>query len=252
MPKKFKPDEPPAYPAYQRLKRQLAELPGLTFTWPRPGEIRVRTIIHRGAQRPTFKYHSITQQRVLHSESLLEQEALWRLDACPYVTFISEQPVRICCTQQTGFTHIPDFLALADGAWQIIEIKRSSTVTADIMERTERLTALLEPVARYRLVTEFNLNDEVVGANCKKLLCRGRSAPSAEWQDRVIAGVRYKGHVKLSEYGWGTSQSSAAEGIAWLLLKGRLVADLSVELCGDTLVRLPLLNERPGGVLWPA
>jgi len=189
---------------------------------------------------------------VLHCESILEQEALWRLDACPSVTFICEQPARICFNGQDGFTHVPDFLALVDGAWHVIEIKRLATVTDEVRRRTDRLAALVAPVARYRLITEVDLSDEVIADNCRTMLRRGRTAPTADWQERTIAGIRRATQLPLSKYGWDDSGSVTAEGIAWLLLKGKLVADLKARLCGQTLVRAPLPNERIGEALWPA
>jgi hypothetical protein len=191
-------------------------------------------------------------QRTFHVESTLEQEALWRLDACPQVTFIAEQPMRIAYDHAGMRAHIPDFIAYVGGVWEVIEIKRQSTLTNEDMERTAWFTTELAPVARYRLLTENELQQCDLSANCRSLLQRGRNIPDADWQERAVAGVSRKQRVCLRDYGWDTTHSEEAEWIAWLILNGRLVADLTAPLTSSTVVRPRTSTDGTGVRLWPA
>ena len=237
---------------YRRFKSHLEEIPALRFHWPKPGQDRIRKIVHRGAMRPTLKYRSITMQRAFHVESPLEQVAMWHLDACPQVSFIGEQPMRISYEKDRMGSHIPDFIARVGTHWEVIEIKRLSTLRSEDTERAEWLTEALSPVARYRMLSEAEFENEATSNNCRQLLMRGRNPPDADLAERIIAGIQRDRVANLGQFDWDVLQSEAAEHVAWLILRGRLEADLSCVIGSATPVTVVADADLLEARLWPA
>lgn len=212
---------------------------GVAVTLPIPGQIRVRRIVHRGAQRPVTKVPSITLGRIVHCESVLEAELASILDACPAVVRFAEQAAVLHYLHNgSPKWHIPDFVVETDHAREFIEVKFSYDVNEDVLDRTTLLAELLRPYRiGYRLITEVEIRAGWALVNARKLLVRGRAAPTPEWA--LLAGetIRRNGVLPLSHFGWALAGSVEGAGIARQIIDGYLHVDMSREITSTTLVR---------------
>ncbi len=211
----------------------------IAVTLPISGQIRVRRIIHRGAPRPVTKVPSITMGRMIHCESVLESELASILDACPGVAGFAEQAVVLRYLHNgEPKSHIPDFAVETDQVREFIEVKFSHDVTEDVLDRTMLLAELLRPYRiGYRLITEVEIRAGWALVNARKLLVRGRAAPTPEWA--LLAGetIRRNGVLPLSHFGWTLAGSVEGAGIARQIIDGYLHVDMSREITSSTLVR---------------
>lgn len=211
----------------------------IAVTLPTPGQIRVRRIVHRGAPRPVTKVPSITLGRIVHCESVLESELASILDACPGVARFAEQAVVLRYLHNgEPKSHIPDFVVETAHAHEFIEVKFSRDVSEDVLDRTGLLAELLRSYRiGYRLITEKDIRAGWALTNARKLLLRGRVAPTPEWALQACETIRSHGALALSHFGWDIPGSSAGAGIARQIIGGHLQVDMSREITSSTLVR---------------
>jgi hypothetical protein len=205
---------------------------------PDDGTVRVRNLVHRGAPRPVTKVPSLTLDRIVQCESVLEADLAWILDACPGVTAFAEQAAALRYRHDNDLRwHVPDFAVWTDEGLEFVEVKFASDVCPEIRARTTRLQGLLSPYQiGYRLVMETEIRGGAALGNAHKLLVRGRVHPSDIWTTQACDEVRRRGGVPLSEFSWSVSESEAAAGIARLIIDGHLRLDMSADISASTQV----------------
>lgn len=221
-----------------RLLPSDSDAGDLAISLPRPGQVRVRRLVHRGAPRPTTKVPSVLLNRIVQCESVLEAELASILDVCPGVVWFAEQPAVIhYMIAGVAKSHIPDFAVATRNGCEFVEVKFEKDVTDQVAERTARLTARLRPYGMgYRLVTERDIRIRPKLRNARQLLIRGRETTPLVWAIQAYETVRRRGFVPLAEFGWNQPGSFEAGGIARQILEGRLHLDMSKEITPATSV----------------
>lgn len=219
------------------LKSKDTNLP-MPFEFPAPGCVRMRNLVHRGAPRPVTVLNSLTLNRTVQCESILEIELSQLLDACPSAHSFGEQPLKIIYEGAGGMRwHVPDFVVETKGASEIIEVKFQHDVTPEVLERTERMQSLLQTYGiGYRLVTETYIRSGVLLENAQRLLRRGRQSVSPAWSLQVHHALQKYGALPLEYFGWGRSGHPEAGWIAREIMDGRVHVDLQRLLGADTAV----------------
>lgn len=220
---------------------------GISVRLPIAGEVRVRDLVYRGAPRPVTKVPSVTLNRIVQCESVLEADLASILDACPGVTAFAEQAAELRYWHDGNVRwHVPDFIVRTDDEEvEFVEVKFIRDMNFEIRNRTRLLQELLRPYRiNYRLVTEGTIRKGCALANAETLLVRGRMIPSELWAIQACDAVRNRGFVPLSEFSWSVSGSVEAAGIARLIIDGHLHVDMSNEIDASTLVyRAQTLNQ---------
>lgn len=223
------------------IKAPLNESTSLSAKPPEEGHVRVRRLIHRGAPRPVSKFLSVTLGRSVHCESSLEIDAALILDACPSVSTFGEQAVTLHYFEGNVWRwHVPDFVVVADGVREFIEIKFQRDIDDEVLERTQLLTRLLGQFGYgYRLLSEKTLRTGVALKNARSLLVRGREEVPPLWALCTHEKVRKEGPLTLGSLGWNIPGKPEGSWIARLIISGALSADLSVALSSDSTVGIP-------------
>lgn len=233
------------------IKAPLNKSSFLNAIPPEEGHVRVRRLIHRGAPRPVSKFLSVTLGRSVHCESSLEIDAALILDACPAITDFGEQAVTLHYLHGNVWRwHIPDFIAVAGGVREFIEIKFQRDINAEVVERTELLVRLLEPFGYgYRLLTEETIRTGAALKNARSLLVRGREEVPPLWALCTHEKIRSEGPLTLGSLGWNSPGKSEGSWIARMLISGALSTNLSMILSPDSTVDLPS-SARKESQLW--
>ncbi|TXC82450.1 hypothetical protein [Paraburkholderia azotifigens] len=90
----------------------------MSITYPKDGDIRIKTIISRSNARPTGKYPSWKMERMMHWSTRHELNAYRLLDVHPAVLSFSEHPLRIAVRWNgTIIEHWPQVLVDL-GSWR--------------------------------------------------------------------------------------------------------------------------------------
>jgi hypothetical protein len=238
-----------ARPHYLPLARWPDGPDEIRFEFPGADQLRMRRLVHRGAPRPVFKFHSLKEGRVVQCESGLEVEAAMLFDACPTVTTYAEQPVALHYFDAgVPRYHIPDFSFRAGGHRELIEVKFEGDVDDAIRHRTKLLSRLLEQYGwRYRVVTEATIRSGYLLDNVQRLLLRGRHCPPEHWSLATFERIRRSRSITLGDFGWNGSGQIETTWIAYEILVGRAFVDLSGRIHAETLLHV----DRPdlGGTL---
>lgn len=245
-----------------QLKRLLAMLqrsaegtPDLRIDLPRGEALRMRTLVHRGTQRPVFKVASVKLDRVVQCESILECEAGLLLDVCPQVRVFGEQPVRVHYLIEGQWrSHIPDFAVLSDGVLTLLEIKFQKDVDDEVLARTRWMEDALGRLgANYRLLTETHIRQGNVVQNALRVLRRARHAVCEPQLLQALEKLREVGQLPLAAFGWSVADSLEAVCIAQLIARGQATVDAWAPLSETSYVRLAdASNEEEGASWWPA
>lgn len=217
---------------------------------PPEGDVRVRNLIHRGAMRPVFKVPSLKLQRTVQCESLLEVDLALLLDASPFVSSYSEQPVtfRFVIDGEKRW-HVPDFLVEQAGRRIYIEVKFECDVDDHVLARTALLEQQVEHEGDfYVLLTENDIRKPNWVSNARQVLRRAR---------HDLAPIDLVGHFErlrtgrsmtLKDWSWGQSREVDAIALARLMMQGSAYLDMSRPLAPETKVRAA--NGKEGGS-WP-
>ena len=213
--------------------RTNSRLPGeLHIEYPPTGQLRVRRLVHRGAQRPVFKVPSVTLARFVQCESLLEVDMAMLLDASPHVTSYGEQPVTLRYTIDGEETwHVPDFVAICAGKRIFIEVKYVRDIDAVVRMRTQ---VLQEQLARtgdlYLLLTEEEIRKPHFVRNARQVL--RRACHGITDLDRIASfeRLRRERSTTLGEWCWDISGAKEAIAMAHLLLRGQALVDMTQPL----------------------
>lgn len=224
--------------------------PGFRVTCPEGDSIRMRKLVHRGAQRPVSKYPSFKLERIVECESLLEVDMAILLDACPNVEGFAEQPLTLhYLAENTWRWHIPDFAMIYLGRLHFIEVKFQRDIDAEIEARTEHLKQRLTALgASYALLTEAEIRAQHWLDNARKLLRRGRHSLSELELLGYHETLRRAGASPLSNWGWVDPGNRAAIAIAHLILRGKAGVPLSQPLSPESVVEAYNTEVTP----WPS
>lgn len=220
----------------------------LEIEYPPMGQLRVRRLVHRGAQRPVFKVPSVKLARVVQCESLLEVDMAMLLDASPNVTSYGEQPVTLRYTIDGEETwHVPDFVAICADKRIFIEVKYARDIDAVIRTRTR---VLQEQLARtgdlYLLLTEEEIRKPHLVRNARQIL--RRSCHAITDLDRIASFERLRRErlTTLGEWSWDISGAKDAIAMAHLLLRGQAQVDMTQPLGRATpVVSVNSLESKP-------
>lgn len=224
---------------------------GVCIELPAIGKIRMRNLVHRGAQRPVSKATSVKLDRVVHCESALELEAFLLLEVSPSVQAFAEQPVCIRYMQGNEWrSHIPDFAMLMGGRVTFIEVKFSKDVDEQVSDRTRLMEGLLHNFGvGYRLVTEKEIRSGVYVENAMRVLRRARHAISEVQHLATLQTLRSVNRVPLAAFGWSVADSKAAIGVAKLIMSGHAEIDENILLSDRSCVWLAKGGQSEGGAV---
>lgn len=214
------------------LARACATEECLRIELPPPSQHRIRTLVHRGAQRPVFKMTSLKSGNIVQCESLLEHELACQLDVSARVVAYFEQPFRIHYQDDGEWTHhVPDFAVLAEDRLTLIEVKFAKDVTDDVETRTRWMVRRLAPLGiHYTLLTEHTIRFGSRNQNAIRLLRRARHAACDIQTLTTLEQMRTHRRLPLSTFGWDEPAGSEAPHIARLIVQGQVV------LCDDGLI----------------
>lgn len=218
---------------------------------PTNGEVRMRNLVHRGAQRPVSKATSIKLDRVVHCESVLEHEAFLLLEVSPSVHAFSEQPVRIRYMQENEWrSHIPDFVMIMGDRITFVEVKFSKDVDELVNARTRLMKKILNRFGvDYRLVTEDELRKGVYVQNAMRILRRARHAINDVQLLASLERLRSVDRLPLAAFGWSVAESTPAIGIAKLIMSGHAAIDENILLSDWSYVWVTKGSQNAGGVV---
>lgn len=215
--------------------------PDLDVELPSEGRLRMRNLVHRGTQRPVFKVTSLKLDRVVHCESILEVDAVLRLDIHPEVTSYAEQPVRLQYLEAGKWRrHIPDFAVLTTaGELVLLEVKFERDLSDEVRRRTGKLQNMLAKLGvNYRLITQREIQQGNILQNAHRLLRRARHTVSDAQLLRTVETLRRSRDLPLAAFGWNTPNSQEAVCIAQLILRGHVAFHIDELLTSVTRVWL--------------
>ncbi len=250
-------NHPLGFPRQELLMRALLHVqrvagtsPDLRIDLPAKGEVRMRNLVHRGAQRPVFKATSVKLDRVVQCESVLEHEAFLLLDVCPSVQAFSEQPVQIQYILNNELRrHIPDFAVLMEGRVSFVEIKFAKDVDEEVSIRTRWLGNRLGSLGvDYYLLTENQLRSGAQIHNAVCVLRRARHTICEVQLLSMLERLRSAERLPLSSFGWSIADSFDAIGVAKLIMSGHAAIDQNVPLSDRSCVWLAESGHQVGGV----
>jgi hypothetical protein len=143
--------------------------------------IRAREVVTRGGMTSRFKVPSVLLGRVVHVESVLERDFVFRLDQDLDVLDFGEQPFRLdYLLDGRRHHHFPDFIVRRRSVVQIAEIKYESRLTEDVRRRTVILAGLFAPIGiEYVIITNKDIYQQPSFENIT-LLRRYRRHPLSE------------------------------------------------------------------------
>lgn len=216
------------------VRSTAEETKDLGIELPRSGVVRMRNLVHRGAQRPVMKVPSLKLGRTVQCESLLEADAALLLDASPSVTAYAEQPIRIHYWYDGVWrSHIPDFALLLGDQLTLIELKFSVDVDEAVWDRTRLMAASFARFGvGYQLLTEADIRQEPMLQNARRLLRRARHEVSETEVLGALEYLRRAGRLTLDDFGWTEPDCRKAIGIARLILTGHAAIEPEVLLTG--------------------
>jgi hypothetical protein len=205
---------------------------------PVEGAIRMRSLVHRGTQRPVFKVPSLKLGRIVQCESILEQEAAVLMDVCSSVHSFCEQPVRIhYCMDGELRSHIPDFVAVTGGTLTFIEIKFRDDIDDAVLARTSQMKSDLRILgAKYVLLSEVDIRRGETLQSALGVLRRARQDACPARKVRIAESLLASGGLPLNQFGWNEAGSTDAVCIAQLIRDGFVNCDAFEGLTDATLV----------------
>jgi hypothetical protein len=145
--------------------------------FPSSKKARSRKVISRSNARPTIKYPSWKNQRMIHCESMHELNACVLLDADVSVKEFNEQPCRIDYRTPNGKSiHYPDFLVARGAVKEFWEVKADIGLeNEDIIFRESLLKELLPNLGyEYHLVCGKAMREGAGLENARFLVTNGR------------------------------------------------------------------------------
>lgn len=150
------------------------------IVFPQSGQLRSRQVISRSNSKPTMKYPSWKNSRMIHCESKHELNACFLLDADVSVKSFSEQPCRIDYTvlEDQKLSHYPDFLVVKENGYkEFWEVKANLEVESeDVFLRGQVLKNLLPDLGyEYRLVCGKEMSAQSELNNARYLTRHGRT-----------------------------------------------------------------------------
>lgn len=219
---------------------------------PRDGAVRMRTLVHRGTQRPVFKVPSVKLDRVVQCESILEADTALLLDVHPSVVSFAEQPARLHYPLGGLWrSHIPDFAVQSGGRITFVEVKFEKDVSDEVKERTDRMKATLGRLAAdYRLLTEAHIRDGHALQNAVRLQRRARHAVSEVQLLQTHEALRAAGGTTLATFGWSEQGSLEAVCIAKLVIQGKASVDTNRPLTNHSRVWLSSAEDLVEAASW--
>lgn len=240
--------------ALAAFQQRTAGAATLRLELPQGERLRMRTLVHRGIQRPVFKVASIKMARVAQCESVLEHEAVLLLDVCPAIEVFAEQPVRIhYLCEGVWRHHIPDVVVIVDGQLLFLEIKFRKDVDDAVLARTKFLQETLHALgARYLLLTESDIRRGALVQNAQRVLRRARHEVCDVRVLQVLHALRQTGQLPLSAFGWSVADSLDAVCIAQLIMRGEARIEVLAPLSDRSLVwPTQAANDEEGAPWWP-
>jgi hypothetical protein len=147
--------------------------------FPPEDQLRSRKVVSRSNSRPTIKYPSWKNQRMIQCESVYELNACFLLDSDNSVIGFHEQPCRIdYITPKAKRSHYPDFLVeKSNGTKEFWEVKADLEFEKeDVILREELLRGLLPDLGyEYRLVCGKSMRSGFRLKNAHYLVRNGRT-----------------------------------------------------------------------------
>jgi hypothetical protein len=207
--------------------------PGTCGTLPlinRLSGIRAREVVTRGGMTSRFKVPSVLLARVVHVESVLERNFVFRLDQDLDVLDFGEQPFRLdYLLDGRRRHHFPDFIVRRRSVVQVVEIKYQSRLNDELLRRTGIFAALLAPARiEYCVITDKEILQQPSFQNITLLRRYRKHSLSASTAAEITTRVGESG-CRLSELGANNWYNALA-----MIARRMLRVDLSNPLGCET------------------
>lgn len=199
---------------------------------------RYKKVVTRSRGRPTGKYPSWKNGRLMQWESHHEANAFRLLDCDPAVISFSEQPCLVkYVLNGVTHNHVPDILVFYRGRKELWEIKSDQDTTRpDIKTRTLCLQRGLPLLGYdYRVVSASELAAEPMTSTRISILRFGRDLISEFEIEAIRRELLKSGHLTWGNACSGNYGARGRTVISRLLLEGRLALDWSEVLTADTM-----------------
>lgn len=221
------------------LAAATASMEDFRIEGPKESVVRMRTLVHRGTQRPVHRLHSIRLGRSVECESALEYEAALLLDVSAEVQTFAEQPARLHYLHKGEWhSHVPDVLVVTDQLRAFWEIKFFKDISEDVRIRTALMTDRLSRLGvHYRLITEQDIRRGHAVVNARQILKRALHAPCKAQSLITLNQLRRVSGLPLSAFDWQVPRGTRAPIISRLILEGHAAVDPQPPLSPDSRVR---------------
>lgn len=195
-------------------------------------QIRIRTIVKRARMRPTGKFPSWKNGRMMHWESPNERNAFCLLDFRSDVIAYREQSCEIVYLDDAGqlATHFPDIEVVTVNGRELWEVKTEYYANREpISRRTEILTEALSAYGlTYHMAVAEGLSKQPRLNTMQKVLHFGRRSVSST--ERIVIGREL---VQSGRLTWGDACSgrlgpNGREILCRLVLEGFLQIDTNL------------------------
>ena len=206
--------------------------------WPQRDHLRVRKVVKRSNARRTYKYPSVDVDRMVQCESELERDAFRLIDACPFVSLVSEQPAKvIVAAGGVELVYWPDALVDKGGRRIFVEFKHDTEAQdARLRERTAVVRAALARLGfGYCLLTERVIRAEPRFRNVRYLLRCGRHPVGDADRERIRRWFAYGGGRRTwSEVSTSSYDPVSRPQLCRLVLDGAVWLPLLEDWQADT------------------
>lgn len=163
--------------------------------------MRTRKVVTRSGKRFRGKFPSRKLGRMVHWESLLEQDAIYHFEYHPLVVSYQEQPSIEIYYDKEGEQHryFPDFrLDFQDGRELYVEVKPAEILaTKVVQEKLQAVAKRFEEQGRhFRVMTEQDIRREPLFANLKSIhqstKLAAQAVPDAQLFGKLSGGPIWK------------------------------------------------------------
>jgi|GEM_PF-715850 len=192
-------------------------------------QVRIQTIVKRARRRPTGKFSSWKNDRMMHWEWLDERNAFCLLDFRSDVIAYREQPCEIVYFEDgKEVSFYPQIEVLTANRRELWEVRPKRYAQSALVSRREEILseALVEFGISFRLVIAEELSKQPRQKTMEKILRFGRRAVSTAEHLSVARELSQNGRLTWGDACSGRLGSSGREIVCRLVLEGFLHLDV--------------------------
>jgi hypothetical protein len=193
-------------------------------------QLRIRTVVKRARMRPTGKYSSWKNDRMIHWESPGERNSFSLLDFRSDVVAYREQPCEIIYLDDEGreVSHVPDIEVFTTNGRELWEVEPERYAQREsVSRRTEILSETLGVYGiKYLMVSAEALNKQPRLKTMEKILAFGRRPVRLTERASIARELTQNGSLKWDDACSGRLGSDGREILCRLVLEGFLKIDV--------------------------